>query len=100
MRTHVKFTCLNEIETVYERLRVNVKVERGFCLLRIRDLPYIVSILFAHGTFTCTHGKITRQWKSTLRDRKKGEWVRGAGLKVHVIYESYYMVEFELQHIY
>ena len=31
--------------------------------------------------------------------REKEERVRGAGLKVHVIYESYYKAEFELLHI-
>ena len=29
VRTHVKFTSVNEIEALYERLRVHVKVERG-----------------------------------------------------------------------
>ena len=29
MRTRVKFPCVNEIEAMYERPRVNVNVERG-----------------------------------------------------------------------
>ena len=29
VQTHVKFPCVNEIEAMYERSRVNVKVERG-----------------------------------------------------------------------
>ena len=29
VRTHVKFPCVNEIEAMYQRPRVNVKVERG-----------------------------------------------------------------------
>ena len=33
------------------------------------------------------------------KGREKGEWVWGAGRKVHVIYESYYIAEFELLHI-
>ena len=46
LRTHVKFTLVNEIEVMYERPRVNVKVERGSTFTFTRDLPYIVSILF------------------------------------------------------
>ena len=46
VRTHVKFTRVNEIEAMYERPRVNVKVERGSTFTFTRDLPYIVSILF------------------------------------------------------
>ena len=44
--THVKFTLVNKIEAVYERPRVNVKVERGSTFTFTRDLPYIVSTLF------------------------------------------------------
>ena len=44
---------------MYERLRINVKVERGSTFKFTRELPCIVSILF-------TRGKITRQWKSTF----------------------------------
>ena len=43
---YVKFTRVNEIETLYERPRLNVKVERGSTFTYARDLPYIVSILF------------------------------------------------------
>ena len=43
---YVKFTRVNEIEAMYERPRVNVKVERGSTFTYARDLPYIVSILF------------------------------------------------------
>ena len=39
-------TRVNEIEAMYERPRVNVKVERGSTFTSTRDLPYIVSILF------------------------------------------------------
>ena len=42
--THVTFTRVNEIEAMYDRPRVNVKVELGSTLTR--DLPYIVFILF------------------------------------------------------
>ena len=39
VRTHVKVTCLNEIETMYERPRVNVKVKGGSTFTYTRDLP-------------------------------------------------------------
>ena len=37
MRTRVKFPCVNEIEAMYERQRVNVNVERGSTLNSIRE---------------------------------------------------------------
>ena len=53
MRTHAKFTCVNEIEAMNERPQVNVKVERGSTSTFTRDLPYIVSILFKQVKFPC-----------------------------------------------
>ena len=44
--THLKFTLVNKIEAMYERPRVNVKVERGSTFTFTRDLPYILSTLF------------------------------------------------------
>ena len=38
VRMHVKVTCLNEIETMYERPRVNVKVEGGSTFTYTRDV--------------------------------------------------------------
>ena len=35
---HVKVTCLNEIGTMYERPRVNVKVEGGLTFTYTRDV--------------------------------------------------------------
>ena len=53
-RTHEKFTRINEIETIYERPRVNVKLSaRGSTFTFTRDLPYIVSILVTRLKFTC-----------------------------------------------
>ena len=46
LRTQVKFTLVNKIETMYGRPRVNVKVEWGSTFTFTRDLPYIVSTLF------------------------------------------------------
>ena len=51
VRTHVKLTRENEKEAMYERLRVNVKVERGSTFTFTRGLPYIVSILFTRLQF-------------------------------------------------
>ena len=50
LRTHVKLTRVNEKETMYERPRVSVKVERGSTSC---DLPFIFSILFTRVKFTC-----------------------------------------------
>ena len=55
MQTHVKFRRINEIEAMYERPSVNVKVERGPTFTFTRDLPYIVSILFTRVKFTCVY---------------------------------------------
>ena len=50
---HVKFPCVNEIEAMFERQRVNVKVERGSTFTLRVDRSYtaskpalITSILF------------------------------------------------------
>ena len=45
---HVKFifTCVNEIEAMYERLQVSVKVEPRSTFTLTRERPYIASILF------------------------------------------------------
>ena len=82
VRTHVKCTCLNEIETVYERLRVKVKVEQDSWLIRIRDLPYIVSILFSRlrvvshfSSGIVERAKHERAWKSP--HARKGDMRRG-----------------------
>ena len=59
----MKFTRVNEIETMYERRRVNVKLSaRGSTFTFTRDLTAcIVSILV-------TPVKVTLHWKSTLRN--------------------------------
>ena len=44
---------------MYERLRINVKVERGSTFKFTREHPCIISIIL-------TRVKITRQWKSTF----------------------------------
>ena len=56
---------------MYEKPRVNVKVEPRSTFTFTSDLPYIVSNLFTHvkpvKVYVRTHVKITRQWKSTFR---------------------------------
>jgi len=64
--THTNFTRENKIEEMYEKPRVNVKVERGSTFAFTRDLPYIASILFTRVKFA--YVKITQQCKSTLKD--------------------------------
>ena len=55
---------------MYEKPRVNVKVEPHATFTFTPDLPYIVSNLFTHvkpvKVYVRTHVKITRQWKSTF----------------------------------
>ena len=46
-----------------ERSRKKGKVERGSSLMFTRDMPYFAGILLTH---VRTHGKTTRQWKSTF----------------------------------
>ena len=46
MRTHVNFTSVNEIQAMYERPRVNVKVERRSTFTFTRDTSNIASSLF------------------------------------------------------
>ena len=40
--------CVNKIETMYEKRRVNVKVEPRSTFTFTSDLPYVVSNLFTH----------------------------------------------------
>ena len=60
MRTHANFTRVNEIEAMYERPSVDVKVERGSTSTYKRDLPYGVSSLFTRAKFTCVRIEILR----------------------------------------
>ena len=61
VRTQAKFTCVNEIGAMYERLRVNVKVERGSTLTFARDLPFIASI-----SFTCVRTQNLRNSENPI----------------------------------
>ena len=53
VRTHVNFTRLNKIETMYGRSRVNVKVEPRSTFTFTCSLSYIASISFTHVNFAC-----------------------------------------------
>ena len=54
LRPRVKCACVSEVEAMYGRPRVNVKVERGSTLTFTRDLPYFAFIFFfTRVKFTC-----------------------------------------------
>ena len=67
VRTLVNFTRVHKIEAMYERLRVNVRVERGSTFTFMRGLSYIASIFFTR--------KITWQCKSTFSLKKCWKWI-------------------------
>ena len=46
VQTHLTFTRVNKIEDMYDRSRVNLKVEPRSTFAFTRDLLYIVSTLF------------------------------------------------------
>ena len=52
LRTHVNFTRVNKIEAMYERSRLNIKVESPLTITFTRDLSSIASVLF-----TCVNVK-------------------------------------------
>ena len=60
MRTHVNFTRVNNIETMYGRSRANVKVESRSTLTFTRDLSYIASISLTRVYFTCVRTEKVR----------------------------------------
>ena len=87
------------MEAMYERLHINLKVVWGLTFTNTRDLPYIVSIYLRAEDLRVYGRKNYATVEINPKGREKGEWVRGTGLKVHVIFESYYKAEFELLHI-
>ena len=46
LQAHVKSTCVNKIEALYERPRGNIKGDRGSTFMSTREHPCIVSISF------------------------------------------------------
>ena len=53
MRKLLSFTRVNKIEAMYERLKVNAKVEPRSTFTFTRGLSYIASNLFTRVNFTC-----------------------------------------------
>ena len=49
----VKFTCVNKIEAMYERSRVNVKTAPRSTFMSTRDTSYVASILYTRVKYTC-----------------------------------------------
>ena len=65
--TQVNFNHVNKIEARCKLLRLNVKLSE-ILLLRLRATFFIHCLYFSceRKFYARTHGKITRQWKSTL----------------------------------
>ena len=51
--SRVKFTCVNKIEAMYERSRVNVKTAPRSTFMFTRDTSYVASILYTRVKYTC-----------------------------------------------
>ena len=61
MRTLVNFMHVNKIEAMYERPRLNVRVERGSTFTFMRGLSYLASISFyARKIYQRSHEKIVK----------------------------------------
>ena len=56
---------------MYERLRIDVKVERGFSFLRLRTTFHTLPLYISF-----THVKITREWKSALTQNIRAIYTR------------------------
>ena len=57
VRTHVNFTLVNKIGAMYERPRVNVKVDRVLPLTLTRDLPYIMPLFYLRALNLRAHAR-------------------------------------------
>ena len=62
----VKLMHVNEIEAMYGRSCVNVKVEPRSTFMLTCSLLTLTHFIYAHKFYVFWHGKILRQWKSTL----------------------------------
>ena len=78
MRSHVNFTRVNKIETMYGRSRVNVKVEPRSTFTFTRGLSYIASSSFTRVNFRCVR---------TEKLRDSGNQLSGC---VHTIRDSFW----------
>ena len=63
---HVKFRCVNEIEAMYERPKVSVKVEPRSTFTLTRERPYIASILFTRVKLRDSGNQPVRKRRSSL----------------------------------
>ena len=64
VRTRVKFMCVNKIEAMYERLRLNVRAEGGSTVAFQYARLFVYCLDFI---YTPEDVKITRKWKFNLR---------------------------------
>ena len=66
---HVKFTCVNEIEAMYERprpsRRVSVKVETSSTFMLTRERPYVAS-KFTRVELRGSGNQLLRERRSSL----------------------------------
>ena len=63
---HVKFRCVNEIEAMYERLQVSVKVEPPSIFPLTHERPHIASILFTRVKLRDSGNQPLRKRRSSL----------------------------------
>ena len=66
VRMHVKFRCVNEIEAMYERSQVSVKVEPRSTFTLTRESPHIASILFTRVKLRDSGNQPLRKRRSSL----------------------------------
>ena len=83
VRTHVNFTRVNEIDTVYGSWRVNVKIEPRSTFTFTRGLSYMISFSFTRVNFTCVSTeKKKRQWKATLNSILSARLLSSFGITI------------------
>ena len=88
MRMHV-----NEIEAMYERPRVNSKVERGPTFTFKRDIKYIVSILFKSAYNFRLHIFLTTFLEIAVQSTPDNSNLQGKSEKVRVTGSSKQVTE-------
>ena len=98
MRTHLNFTRVNNIETMYERSRENVKVEpRSTFTFYAWPFIHYLYVIYARKFYVRSHGKITQQSQLSTtiklnsvqqsKTENKSNWNRGyriEQLHVHI----------------
>ena len=62
----VNFRCVNEIEEIYGRSRVNVKVDLAQLYVGAHPFIHYFYFICASKIYVRTHVKFTRQWKTNL----------------------------------